>query len=1391
MKKELFLSILSIGSLHGAHLFEKNIGNEGVRAASRFSKVSQMKLTPKHSALWGKYVHQLRNLPLGKSPRSISTRSISPRSNFLHSNLLSIQTGGINWEGFSEPWHAFLILECDPPALYWSDNFPFAQTSENDIAKRPKRQNRYLVPDFMPKNFSSDILQEWGAAYQDLRKTYLSGHSKVGRFYYDLLRRKIIASGRNHMEATGDFDPNVSSLMLADADSYEAYSIEELAKYYFELDRSLGKNSERKLFFYPIPNGLPITLNFKNGIFQSAYSSSLPDLDITSVIHNLAKVPKVSISTKSFNISGFLYLPNNSLESFNIQRIKNGLNPWIDSYSAIVRTVINPQEPNKDLEMQLQCVFDKISYLEDKQNPSLYFQRKKIAEEGFATIAAENVGVSTWENSTSMISSLQRKRFDVAGIKISLVDYKDREALYKFVPQTSRGVIKSIKFELADGGNLIAVVNAEVNGSSSKYVRFMIGNANELERLNIQVDDDVEIVLPNNGMSPYIHYSLANGRKQRSAFPSNCPVCNGKLTYQKKDENLIVSCSAHLACKAVTVDEILRFTSAQGLYIPSITRSIIEELKRKTKTFSPADLFLLSEGDFLALSNVVDKEYFYRLLSEINAAKNTHLSRFLFAIGIPKVDQFIAENLADKFYTLSALRKASVKDLQEAKGVDLLMAREISTYLSNRNNLSKITKILESGVIIQEPDKETEKIFLTKPTDFTQKEYNGLIKKIQSTEDSQILSDRDYDKLCDIATQIESKHPDWKIKRSSVSSEMPVIKLQDQFTLLKTYERDKIHDLCKKSLGSAYSIEPKVNGVACILEYVDGKLARATTKKNSSSGHDISAFVTRCLQVPRKLHKKFSGIIRGELYISKSNFAHVNKNRLEEGLASYVDSLSFVVGTLNTKNVIKETSFLMIEFFPFDFIPSSNQERISTRTDLSRYFNSLGFHSSLLGQQKTLNEDKFTDVLKYVGDVQNGTISFDADIDGLVIKSEVDPHLKNAVGYKFNQESMKSKLSRVTFSLTSSGRLVAIAYIDPLRFKNGRTVSRVHIPDMRVLKDVHQGDYVAIQYSSGSSPRLLNILPGRQVKDGEKLVVIPKNCPNCSKHLHSKTATIVCLNQHCKSSKETALQSFAKKMGFITPLCSKEHIHLLINSGLVNLYEDFWHLTLEDMVNTAGLPNIQAERVLSSIQRGCRKISPAELFYYLNSNKMSVRGYERILKDLENPKAFLELSVEDLIKYGIPNPKAVLLHSEIQKNKEKILLCLDMLNPDSNRYSATLSADQLLNNAINIFKSKHQVVIDSRNAIRRTIDSAQEELAQLAMSKQHKSWLIMAKQSLNDDRKLLQLLEKSLRSSESLIHGDTMTRKSKDKKNRGSMRYFDFVDDGVDDLNSEDSVKLP
>ena len=270
---------------------------------------------------------------------------------------------------------------------------------------------------------------------------------------------------------------------------------------------------------------------------------------------------------------------------------------------------------------------------------------------------------------------------------------------FKFTPDRVETRLQAITLQIGRTGVLTPVAELEpVKLGGSTVARASLYNRSEIARRDIRVGDFVyvekagEIIPAITG----VNLSRRTGEPSPYAFPAACPVCQTALVQLKG--GVALRCP-NAACPAQVKRRVEHFASDAGVNIPGLGPALIDRLVDQGWVKNVADLYRLRREDLLALGPNVEKST-DRLLAAIETSKHAELWRVINGLGIPRVGEMTARDLARCFGGLDALARAERRDFPPDGGPRLGEATvsSILAHFAQPENRAIVAALLDSGV---------------------------------------------------------------------------------------------------------------------------------------------------------------------------------------------------------------------------------------------------------------------------------------------------------------------------------------------------------------------------------------------------------------------------------------------------------------------------------------------------------------------------------------------------------------------------------------------------------------------------------------------------------------------------------------------------------------------
>ncbi|MDQ6800144.1 MAG: NAD-dependent DNA ligase LigA, partial [Acidobacteriota bacterium] len=398
------------------------------------------------------------------------------------------------------------------------------------------------------------------------------------------------------------------------------------------------------------------------------------------------------------------------------------------------------------------------------------------------------------------------------------------------------------------------------------------------------------------------------------------------------------------------------------------------------------------------------------------------------------------------------------------------------------------------------------------------------------------ISDYDFDQLMRRLQDLEAKHPHFADPNSptqrvggapieefkSVIHDPPMLSIDNAYSLDELREWDA---RVKKGLGIEqveYEAELKIDGVSIDLLYEKGELTRGATRGDGVRGDDVTPNVRTVRSLPLKIDPRFKRLeVRGEIYISKTDFARHNEQLEQDGQEPLANPRNAAAGALRQKDP-KLAAHRHLSAFVYHLV-ASDDIRVESQWAAYALLEKLGLP---LNPQRKLCAS-LDDVESFIADWHEQRHALPFEIDGIVVKvnrREMQLELgatskapRWAVAYKYPPEAAQTIVRAVNLYVGRTGTVTPVAEFDPVRLGGTKVVNAsLHNFDELARKDVRIGDTIAVEKGGDIIPKVVDVFKDKR-RRGARTIQPPKKCPVCKQPLHKFEGEVAirCINQGC------------------------------------------------------------------------------------------------------------------------------------------------------------------------------------------------------------------------------------------------------------------------------------
>jgi DNA ligase (NAD+) len=384
---------------------------------------------------------------------------------------------------------------------------------------------------------------------------------------------------------------------------------------------------------------------------------------------------------------------------------------------------------------------------------------------------------------------------------------------------------------------------------------------------------------------------------------------------------------------------------------------------------------------------------------------------------------------------------------------------------------------------------------------------------------------------------------------------------------------------------------------------------------------------------------------RGEVYMTKADFAKINEGAKARGEDSYKNPRNLTTGTLALLDP-KECAARPLRLFAYS-LGHVEGVKVRTHMEVLELLKAYGFPVP----PSACCFDSIDEVIAYCDSWAEKRLTQPFETDGMVVKvndleqrgriGTTAKHVKWAVAYKFETEQAVTKLLGIEISVGKRGEQTPVALLDPVELC-GTTVGRASLHNYAQVKekDIRVGDKVVVVKKGEIIPYVVQSLHDART-GAEKPYVFPKTCPECgaATKLNETGVLFVCTNEDsCPAQFQKRLESFARRERMDIAGLGRETASLLVDTGLVKTVADLYKLKKEQLVELERMGDLSSQNLLDGIaaskSRGLGKLLSA-----LSIPNVGERYGPELAKAIPSLDKLLATSKEDLAKIKGFGPK--------------------------------------------------------------------------------------------------------------------------------------------------------
>lgn len=454
--------------------------------------------------------------------------------------------------------------------------------------------------------------------------------------------------------------------------------------------------------------------------------------------------------------------------------------------------------------------------------------------------------------------------------------------------------------------------------------------------------------------------------------------------------------------------------------------------------------------------------------------------------------------------------------------------------------------------------------------------------------DEPIMTDRQYDELCDELEQLENEtgivlanSPLHKVMGGVSEGFTKVVHSEPMLSAAKTKD---VNAIVKFADNKPVCISWKEDGSTLVCVYEDGKLVQAVTRGDGYVGEDVTenakTITNLPLQIPYKEHLE----VRGECLISWSTYKMLKKvaERNGEAIGHPRNVASGALRQLDPKKAAEK----YLEFKAFNCI--TQLPDITTKANQLAWLQANGF------DVVEWTEVPFSRAIPSVIEERNPE-TYPYPVDGIIVELNdlaygkslgiTAHHPKCMMALKWKDETEETTFRGVALNVTRTGTVSLTAEFDPVVIDNTTISSAtLHNVDYFNSLELGVGDTITIYKANAVIPAVdENLTRSGTYK-------LPTHCPECGEPLTLDGVFLKCTNKMCPAQLLSRLTHFTSKQAMDIHGLSESTIEALVGANIIRAPADLYWVSQhrQEIINLPGFGSRKFAKLVEAIEKSKR-----------------------------------------------------------------------------------------------------------------------------------------------------------------------------------------------------------
>lgn len=537
--------------------------------------------------------------------------------------------------------------------------------------------------------------------------------------------------------------------------------------------------------------------------------------------------------------------------------------------------------------------------------------------------------------------------------------------------------------------------------------------------------------------------------------------------------------------------------------------------------------------------------------------------------------------------------------------------------------------------------------------------------------DQPTVSDAEYDEAMRELLRIEEAYPELitpdspsqRVGAAAPTQFEKIIHPVPMLSLSNVFDQEALHawwSRAQRAAGREHMdlvTEPKIDGLAVALTYVDGVLHTGATRGDGFVGENVTANLKTIRSIPIRLREAPDFPIpsrievRGEVYMKRSDFEALNNRILESGGEPFMNPRNSAAGSLRQIDP-RKTRERPLSFFTWDIGYLEGFTRPDSHYDTLHMLIQFGFETA----PHPKRHDSIDEVWERCEWWLDQRDSLDFEIDGVVTKIDA-VHLQDEIGvvsreprwataYKFPAIQKTTQVEDIVVTVGRTGTLNPTAILAPVNI-GGVTVRRatLHNEDEIARKDIRIGDWVVVQRAGDVIPQIVKVIVEKRTGQ-ETPFTMPERCPVCDTPTKRDEGVAMryCTNSACPARIREGLHHFVSRGAMDIAGLGEKLADRFVDLGWIHDFGDIYTLDWEQVAQLDGLGDKSAENLRKAVERS-KERPLARLLAGLGIPHIGERNASLLAKQFHSMDRLQEATFEEVL--AVPGMGTIVAQSVI------------------------------------------------------------------------------------------------------------------------------------------------